>query len=392
MAFERLQQAVSDFELATTEIKACEERLGLLNSEKGEVEIKLQQVGNLQLDEASQLAEANAAGERYNALESNDQRISKCRSGIQTRENAMAPKRAAVRQLEEVAESKKQLAGHAVHKFEDAGEGLRKLRFRHELARAYVRLFELTAENDRLATKAARVRQSKDDFAEVERNLAAIPAIDNAKLKKLQSLDRKRSDAEVALKAMAAGLEVLEAAEPVMAGDISFAVGQTQILTEDTEIRIGSGTRLRVKPGGGTTLAETRTAVLDAQREVQKALDKLGAASLSEASDFCARRQQLDQRTGEIKACGWQKRRREGSKCNRLMRNVTYAKEARTLHIRNERQTAVCLTCRKGRSQPGHSDRRLRERRRRFLSSCLAQVTMMEATDQGQLDDFAAVG
>jgi hypothetical protein len=74
------------------------------------------------------------------------------------------------------------------------------------------------------------------------------------------------------------------------------------------------------------------------------------------------------------------------------MRNVTYAKEARTLHIRNGRPTAVGLTCRKGMSQPGHSDRRLRERRRRFFSSCLAQVTMMEATDQGQLDDFAAVG
>jgi len=302
MAFERLQQAAGDFELATIEIKACEERLELLAAEKGEVEIKLQQVGNLQVDEASQLAEANAAGERYNALESNDQRISECRSGIQARENALAPKRSAVRQLEEVAESKKQLAGQAVRQFEDAGEGLRKLRFRHELARAYVRLFELTAESDRLATKAARVRQSKDDLTEVERNLAAIPAVDNAKLKKLQSLDRKRSDAEVALKAMAAGLEVLEAAEPVSAGDTSFAVGQTQILTEDTEIRIGSGTRLRVRPGGGTTLAEVRTAVQDAQRELQKALDKLGAASLAEASDFCARRQQLDQRAGEINA------------------------------------------------------------------------------------------
>jgi transposase len=38
------------------------------------------------------------------------------------------------------------------------------------------------------------------------------------------------------------------------------------------------------------------------------------------------------------------------------------------------------------------SDRLLRARWRRFLSSCLTQVTMMEAANQGRLDDFAAVG
>ena len=34
----------------------------------------------------------------------------------------------------------------------------------------------------------------------------------------------------------------------------------------------------------------------------------------------------------------------------------------------------------------------LRQLGRRFLSSGLTQVTMMEAADQGQLDDLAAVG
>jgi hypothetical protein len=34
----------------------------------------------------------------------------------------------------------------------------------------------------------------------------------------------------------------------------------------------------------------------------------------------------------------------------------------------------------------------LRQLGRQFLSSCLTQVTMMEAADQGQLDDFAVVG
>ena len=301
-AFERLQRAAGDFELATAEIKVREDRLETLTSEKRDVEIKLHQAATLQVDEASQSAEATTAGERYEALKASDQRIRECATGIQAREDALAPKQDAVRQLGEVAESKKQLADQAVHRFEDAVEGTRKLRFRHELARASVRLFELTAENDRLAAKVAKAGQSKAELAEVEKNLTAIPAVDNAKIKKLQNLDHKRSDAEAALKAMAARLEVLEAAEPVMAGDATFAVRQTQILTEDTEIRIGPGTRLRVKPGGGTSLAEARTAVQDAQRDLHKALDKLGVASLAEASDFCIRRRQLDQRTGETKA------------------------------------------------------------------------------------------
>ena len=73
------------------------------------------------------------------------------------------------------------------------------------------------------------------------------------------------------------------------------------------------------------------------------------------------------------------------------MRNVTSAQESRTLGKARGRQTAASLTCRKERSQPRCSDQRLQEWRSWFLSSCLTQVAMVEATDQGQLDDFAAL-
>ena len=70
------------FELATAEIKVREDRLETLTSEKRDVEIKLHHAATLQVDEASQSAEATTAGERYEALKASDQRIRECATGI----------------------------------------------------------------------------------------------------------------------------------------------------------------------------------------------------------------------------------------------------------------------------------------------------------------------
>ena len=100
--------------------------------------------------------------------------------------------------------------------------------------------------------------------------------------------------AEAALQAMAAGIEVLASDCVVQVGDRTLAVGQSEVLTEDTEMVIGDSIRLRIKPGGGTNLAEARAQLQDARHALRQLLDSLGIDSTTAAAEACARRQQLE--------------------------------------------------------------------------------------------------
>ncbi len=93
--------------------------------------------------------------------------------------------------------------------------------------------------------------------------------------------------------------------------------------------------------------------------------------------------------------CGWQKLRQEGSIRDRLIGtyvSIGVSEPGRSAWARQGGRPRRRSRGEKGGAKPRHSDQRLHEWRSRFLSSGLTQVAMVEATDQGQLDDFAAVG
>jgi recombinational DNA repair ATPase RecF len=301
-SFERLRLAAADFELATEQARACGERLEALSRDRAEVEAKLIEVSALQVAEASQTAEARAAHDRCKSLEVADQRIRELRAAIAAGEKALLPKTAELAQLETAAAARKALADQAMSELDGAGAKVRALRWRHDLSRAHQQVFELNGQKERLSTRLDKVRQFRGDLADVERSFAALPAVDETSLGKLRKLETRCSNAEATLRAMAAGIEVLSAADPVVAGDTVLPVGETRILTEETEIRLGTGTRLRIRPGGGTSLAEARAALQDVQRDLRAALDQLGVASVPEASSISAKRQQLGRRMAEANA------------------------------------------------------------------------------------------
>ena len=136
----------------------------------------------------------------------------------------------------------------------------------------------------------------------MEQQLAKLPKVEKAKLNKLQKLENEVSNARAALRAMAAGIEVVAADLPVAAGGLPLKVGQKQILTEDTEVQIGSATRLRIQPGGGTSLAEARQAVETAQAALRKLLDSLGLQSVQEAAEAYTRRDELNSQLNALQA------------------------------------------------------------------------------------------
>ena len=291
--YDRLQQAISDYEQAGDAIETADRSLNLLAPQKEEVEGKLKRVAELRRDEQLQSTEEAAESKKHKDLSDTDQRIQTVRRDVQARKNSLAPKEVEATRLSGVASEKQRFAQTASANYDAATEAARTARLHKDLASAYEVLFEKTGQHKQLAEKAQQVQRERQTRSGLEIDQAKLPPVDAAKLKKLQKLETDRSNAESALNAMAARIEVISAEVPVKAGEKALISGVAHIVTEDTELAIGHATRLRIKPGGGTSLAEAREDVSQARTKMQEALDKLGLASLEAAAEALANREKI---------------------------------------------------------------------------------------------------
>lgn len=289
-----LEQAVTDFHEAEQTIQKSEAALGRLRSEQVAVGAKIDRVAVLRGEEQTQALAAVNAAEKYETLKQADARIRELRQDIETHAAALAPKEADTQRLldKETKCRKRDVA--ADEEWQQVASKVRVARLRSDLTGAHVRRIEKATQRDQIGKKLNQVRGSRTNLATLEANLAQIPVITAPKLKTLQELDGECSNASAALEAMAAGLEVIASDAVVRVGDHTVRMGESQILTEDTEVTIGPAIRLRIRPGGGTSLAEARQRLHHARAILQQKLDVCGVTSVAEAAEAAARRQQLE--------------------------------------------------------------------------------------------------
>ncbi len=295
----RLQQAVTDSQEADRTIAACRENSVKLQSEIEKVEVQLGRVASLRRDEQIQEPAAKNAADSYDALLQADTKFRKTRDEIRIRSESLAPRNAETERLQAQESEAMEKAREAEVGYQNAIELARKARLRQELVAAWVTLFERTTQRDQLLGKLKQVDDVRECVAKLEAEIAKVPAITPAKLKKLQDLQSEFSNAEAALQAMAAGIEVVASDQTVQVGDLTLVVGESCILAEDADVTIGSTIHLRIKPGGGISLEDARQSVRETQRALREELDALGVTSTAAAAEFSATRQQLN---ADIKA------------------------------------------------------------------------------------------
>ena len=299
---QKLDSAATQLEDASRDLRAADASLEKLQKDQEQVEGRARQLGELKQQETKQSLEANEARRRCDTLEAANQQIFSTRAAIFELEQNLKPKNEAIAELEQSRDEAKRKASLAEQAYRSATEAARAARIRHELASAHALLLERTEVHAKLEEKAATLTTRRQDAANLDQQLAKLPKVDKTKLRELQRLENAESNARAALQAMAAGLEVVAADLPVIAGEHPIAVGRKQILTEDTEVRIGSAIRLRIQPGGGTSLAEARQAVEKAQADLRKMLDSLGLQSVQEAAEAYARRDELSSQINAVQA------------------------------------------------------------------------------------------
>jgi DNA repair exonuclease SbcCD ATPase subunit len=292
----KLDSAAVDLENASRALLASSASLIVLEKQHEATEAKMLQLVDLRQQEAEQSHAAKGAVARHGALDSANRQILKARVDISELEESLKPQNKTIAGLESASQGAKGKAATAEMAYRTAAEAVRAARIRHDLASAHTLLFDKVENYTKLSVKGRKVSKLRRDLSELEEQLAKLPKVDKAKLNKLQKLESDCSNARSALQAMATGIEVVASDKPVKAGGQSIKAGQQQILTEDTEVQIGSAIRLRIQPGGGTSLAEARQAEGEARKNLQVVLDSVGLPSVKEATEVHASRDDFGSR------------------------------------------------------------------------------------------------
>ena len=293
LASTRLERAATDVQSAEQTIGSAETALANLNQQAAAVEERLAQLAALRTEEQHLAHTAGHAAERHTTLTEADRRIRSLREQIDQLAQSLAPEEAAAHTLAVEESTSRRQASAAEQTAQQAAARAQIARLSHGLATAHVTHFERSKQRDDLAARLQRIQEQRSTLTNLDRQLAQIPAIAPAKLRTLQKLDTEAANATAALDAMAAGLEIIASDLPVQVAGRELSAGDSHVLSEDTEITVG-GTRLRIRPGGGTSLADARKRLHETHGALAEALGAFGLKTVAEAAEASARRQQLE--------------------------------------------------------------------------------------------------
>ncbi|MFO1490601.1 MAG: hypothetical protein U1F87_06750 [Kiritimatiellia bacterium] len=291
---------MQDLEAEALRLENAEQELPVVTASLAELERqqaglreRALKVAGLRRQESDQAHQSSIATDRHAALTTAHKTILKYQAELQALRDHLEPRRVNLARLADAHERARLGAENAETAHRSAVDAVRLARLRHDHAAARARIFETSEQESRLVERQSVVLALRKEMAAAEADLARLPAVDAPGLRSLQGLESRCAEARAALQAMAAGLEVLTSDKPVTTGAGPVAPGEKRILTDSTDVHIGADVRLRITPGGGTSLVQARKQLADAQASLQRQLGELGLPSVTAASEALARRQSV---------------------------------------------------------------------------------------------------
>ncbi|MCD5416649.1 hypothetical protein LR032_06160 [Candidatus Bipolaricaulota bacterium] len=302
LRLDNLHQAIQDFEDASVAIRRTTSDLDLLNQQRRDVNEKISEVEELRRTKETQASTANSAAEDLTALEGIEQNIGGLRESISALQKSLRPKQEEKQRLESAFTDSRKRTADAEREYDAALKKTREVRLRRELAAAYLTRFEKEARNKELRKRLERVQALEKDVAGFREQLAQLVSIDQEGLEGLQELENKLAQASAALNAMAAEVEIVVSDQPVRVGDAELSAGESQTVTEPTEVKVGDLLCLRIHPGGGDSLANAREELRTLRENLRRSLDEYGLKSIANASEVVARRAGLQSKVDSAEA------------------------------------------------------------------------------------------
>lgn len=298
----KLQQTVRDHDQATADLAAAETTLSGLTAQQQELETRHLNISQLRRDQDDQIRQLNEAQRSHEGLLKTHETLLGLQVKLDTLRTRHQPRQIELSRLQAEETQARREVESAEQEARSAEEALQSARAQHDLHQAQIQLVSKKADQARLQDRAQKLQTLRQALTNLEKQLAALPLVDASILRHLQTRERESANAQATLKGMATGLEILHSDLPIRLNGAEISPGSPVILTEDSEIHIGTGTRLRIRPGGGTSLAEARRVADEAQHALQQSLQKIGIQTFAEAATIQTQRLQHQAELKEVQA------------------------------------------------------------------------------------------
>jgi len=292
----RLEQAVEDHAQAEREIAETEAVLPSLREQRSLTDKKLSQVAELRSEEEIRLRAFKTATGRCEQLAKDDEKIGEFQLQVTRSRKNLAPAEETLGKLT-LADANARAASQAADTtLRQASDALRHARLHHDFTAAVVSSFEKADAHQILNDRAIKAEKARAELATIRASLSPLPALAAPDLTRLRKLDRDLSNAQAKLDAMATGIELIGTVDTVTLDGKLLAPGEFHILADVGEIAVGDGTRIRIHPGGGSSLADSRTLLETAKGALCSTLESLTVRDLEHASAVLEQRQSFEQR------------------------------------------------------------------------------------------------
>jgi DNA repair exonuclease SbcCD ATPase subunit len=292
-ALTTLHAAADEVESADSTIAECEASLATTRQEQNSLRDRIDEASRLTLTLGPHQVRANDATRDLQALEDADCEISECERIIRELEERLKPandRLSLARENERSAAARFELAVKRVHESQTHQAALADHAMLHSLCEQLERI-----QTDRLglAGRCDAIAALRLDLAALRNHLADLPTITAEDLSLLTGLERKQDGAQATLDAIATRIELLTADREVALGGHAIAVGTGETITTEAELVVGDGVRIRIAPGGGTSLIEATRRRDEARLALDRRLTELGIESVDVARRVQPQRQSL---------------------------------------------------------------------------------------------------
>jgi DNA repair exonuclease SbcCD ATPase subunit len=163
-----------------------------------------------------------------------------------------------------------------------------------ELGQLLLDQAEAAQRSAELGDQRKRFSALQEQAAAVKTQLAELPAITAEQLQALRQAERRVALAQARAEAMAAGLEVLSADQPLVLDGKPLQPGASVQLSTAASLKVGEGVRLVIRPGGGEALEQAAGERQAAQQALNALLKELAVADGEQAEQLLRQRTALE--------------------------------------------------------------------------------------------------
>jgi DNA repair exonuclease SbcCD ATPase subunit len=290
----RLSTASAELRESENSARECATIAATIQQEIYANEIILANINELTNQKLTREFDAQQANSIVSSLELINQNIATIRSALSIAKAELLPLETQVAGYEASLQGSRVQLATAETNLTRARSTASKSRARRDFAQHNVTRLQKEIELKQLESKQEKVSLFDASKKSYQQELERTALIDLRAIRRLNRLRDKIIASEAELNAVATGIIVESAAETVSVGGVQFQAGQSCVVTADTTVSVGSGTTIRIRPGGGATLEEKANALRANNSDLAEQLSALRVTSIEEAESAVDTRNRIE--------------------------------------------------------------------------------------------------